>query len=281
MPQAKPKPSSSGGLDRIAGSVVDFGTLLDEGVSIISATEPLDTTSAMGRATAEILQVFAAMEARATSARVTNSIAYLRRNYCFPGGLRPYGYRSAPAPTGSGKVLEIDPAQAVVIREAADRVLAGETVYAVARDFTTRNVPTARHAKGWTHTALHGVLVGDAVLGRVTLKGELMRDEHGLPRAVWPAILTVEESSRLRAILAVTPAAKHPGYCPASRSAALADTHLWPSEERTGPRSTAAKPTLAAFRAIRPHQSTPRKLTLKSLPDSSSRSVPSKSSRKL
>lgn len=40
-------------LDRLARSVIDFGTLLDEGVQVISATEPLDTTSAMGRAMAE------------------------------------------------------------------------------------------------------------------------------------------------------------------------------------------------------------------------------------
>src|SRR5438874_948626 len=39
-------------LDRIARSVVDFGTLLDDGVQIVSCTEPLDTTSAMGRAMA-------------------------------------------------------------------------------------------------------------------------------------------------------------------------------------------------------------------------------------
>lgn len=192
-------------LDRIARSVVDFGTLLDEGVSIISATEPLDTTSAMGRAMAEILQVFAAMEARATSARVTNSIDYLRRNDRFPGGLRPYGYRSSPAPDGAGKILEIDPAQATVIREAAERVLDGETLYSVVRDFNARGVPTARKANGWTHTALRGILIGDAVLGRVTARGALLRDEHGIPRQVWAPILTAEESARLRAILIASP----------------------------------------------------------------------------
>src|SRR5262245_21701335 len=41
-------------LDRIARSVVDFGLLLDDGLDIISATEPLDTGSPMGRAMAQI-----------------------------------------------------------------------------------------------------------------------------------------------------------------------------------------------------------------------------------
>lgn len=189
-------------LDRIARSVVDFGTLLDEGVPIVSATEPLDTTSAMGRAMAEILQVFAAMEARAISARISMSVDYLRRNDRYPGGIPPYGYRPAPHPDGVGRVLEIDATQAAVVQEVARRVLAGESTYAVSRDLNDRGIPTARGAKGWSTQALLGMLTGDAVLGRVTSRGEVLRDEHGLPRQVWPAILTVEESQRLRALLA-------------------------------------------------------------------------------
>src|SRR4051794_36125210 len=49
-------------LDRLARSVVDMGTLLDEGLQVVSCTEPLDTTTPMGRAMVEILQVFAALE---------------------------------------------------------------------------------------------------------------------------------------------------------------------------------------------------------------------------
>lgn len=39
-------------LDRLARSVVDFGLLFDSGLQIISCTESLDTTTAMGRAMA-------------------------------------------------------------------------------------------------------------------------------------------------------------------------------------------------------------------------------------
>jgi DNA invertase Pin-like site-specific DNA recombinase len=190
-------------LDRIARSVVDFGTLLDEGVPIVSCTEPLDTTTSMGRAMAEILQVFAAMEARATAARVSSSIAYLRRNRRFAGGRVPYGYRTAPNPDGPGRVLEPNPETAGYVREAVDRALAGETLYAISQDFNARGVPTAlKGSKGWSNEAVRSVLVGDAILGRVVHKGEVVRDEHGLPEEVWPAIVTVEESRRLRAALA-------------------------------------------------------------------------------
>jgi len=66
-------------LDRLVRSVVDVGVLLDEGLHIISATESLDTTSPMGRAMVEILQVFASMEAKTTGLRVSASQEHLRR----------------------------------------------------------------------------------------------------------------------------------------------------------------------------------------------------------
>jgi DNA invertase Pin-like site-specific DNA recombinase len=188
-------------LDRIARSVVDFGTLLDEGVNVVSATEPLDTTTPMGRAMAEILQVFAAMEAASISARLRDSVHYLRRNARFPGGRVPYGYRTAPNPDGPGRVLELDPEAARVVREAAEAILSGRSAYAVARDLTARGVPTARGAEGWSVQALVGVLTGEAVLGRVVSRGELVRDEHGLPATVWPPILRPDEARDLRALL--------------------------------------------------------------------------------
>lgn len=195
-------------LDRLARSVVDFGTLLDEGVQVISATEPLDTTTPMGRAMAEILQVFAAMESRATAARVRDSVAYLRRSERFAGGTPPYGYRSIPHPDGSGRALALDPDAAAIVQEAASRILGGETAYSVALDLNARGIPTARGLSGWRSGTLAKVLTGDAVLGRVRVRGDLLRDPSGLPRVVWPPILTVEESRRLRALLAPVPAAE-------------------------------------------------------------------------
>lgn len=193
-------------LDRIARSVVDFGTILDEGVEIASATEPLDTTSAMGRAMAEILQVFAAMEARTISARVSSSVEHLRRAHRWPGGPLPYGYRSVPHPDGTGRALALDPEKAPFVRELADRYLAGESAVALAREFTRRGVPPARNARGWTPEAVRRILTGNAALGRVVVNGDVLRDEHGLPVEVWPPILTVEESARIRARFALNKA---------------------------------------------------------------------------
>lgn len=188
-------------LDRIARSVVDFGTLLDEGVNIVSCTEPLDTTSPMGRAMAEILQVFAAMEARTISARVSSSVDYLRRNQRFPGGRVPYGYRPAPHPSGVGRALEIHPDEAAIVQEATERALAGESLYSIARDLTRRGVPTKAGAPGWSTAVLRAILLGDAVLGRVKSKGQLVLEADGLPAPAWPPVITLDDHLALRGLL--------------------------------------------------------------------------------
>ncbi|WP_172592145.1 recombinase family protein [Subtercola boreus] len=209
-------------LDRLVRSVVDVGVLLDEGLQIISATENLDTTSAMGRAMIEILQVFASMEAKTIGVRVAASQERLRNNGRWPGGVVPYGYRSVPHPTGAGRALEPEPFEARIVRRMADEVLAGSPVFAVTARLNADGVPTRRPIKNddgtesrrdWSPTSVQRILRSDAVLGRVRLggihkrsgrkttttkKAEPLRDELGIPVSVWPPLLSVEEVERLR-----------------------------------------------------------------------------------
>lgn len=192
-------------LDRIARSVVDFGVLLDEGLDIISATEPLDTASPMGRAMAEVLQVFARLEAKTIGLRISASQEHLRKVGRFPGGVIPYGYRAVPHPDGVGRALEPDPAEAAVVRRMADEVLAGSSVYAVTVGLNRDGIPPRRGAK-WSTTAVQRILRSNAVLGRVKVRGELLRDDAtGLPSVVWEPLLSVEEVERLRALTDWTP----------------------------------------------------------------------------
>jgi site-specific DNA recombinase len=186
-------------LDRLARSVGDIATLLDEGVVPISCTEPFDASSSMGRAMVEISQVFAGLEARAISDRVTASIAYLKKAGRWAGGNTPYGYMSAPNPSGSGRILVPNPEEVAVVREAARRILEGETSYAIAKDFTHRDIrPRKKTSTGWIPKTIEGVLTGDAIVGRYTHHGELIRDDSGLPLQVWEPILDATTWHRLR-----------------------------------------------------------------------------------
>ncbi|MDR5691873.1 recombinase family protein [Agromyces indicus] len=192
-------------LDRLVRSVVDVGILLDEGLQIVSATENLDTTTPMGRAMVEILQVFAAMEAKTIGLRVSSSRQYLPTVGRFPGGNVPYGYRPCPHPGGVGRALEPHPDEAPVVRRIVDALLAGEPSAAVARALNADGVPTrsARTGKNpesrWHPSTIRLIVTGDAILGRVVSKGRLVRDDLGLPVVAWPPLISLDESARLRA----------------------------------------------------------------------------------
>ncbi|PZE71624.1 recombinase family protein [Curtobacterium sp. MCBD17_019] len=193
-------------LDRIARSVVDFGLLLDDGLQIVSCMEPLDTTTPMGRAMAEILQVFAAMEARTIGQRVSSSRKHLATIGRFPGGQPPYGYRSVPMPGGTGRTLEVDPDEAAIVRKAVDAVLGGESMYAVLKELDEAGVRT-RRGLSWTLTTFPRVLCSEAMLGRARFQGKTVRDDNGLPLTPFPPILTLEEHDQLVARFA--PDAEH------------------------------------------------------------------------
>lgn len=197
-------------LDRLVRSVADVGVLLDEGLQIISATENLDTTSIMGRAMVEILQVFASMEAKTIGVRVSASQAHLRRVGRFPGGVVPYGYRPAPHPDGVGRALEPDPAEARIVRRMFDEVLAGRSIYSVAVGLNRDAVPTRKGAT-WSGTVVRRILRSGSVLGRVRVGstgpdgrrslGDFIRDpETGLPEEFWPPLVDVEDVERVRAL---------------------------------------------------------------------------------
>lgn len=106
--------------------------------------------------------------------RRTAAIGRMRAEGRNPGnGPAPIGYRSAPFPDGRpGKRYVVDPAEAAMIREVAERLVAGEPASRIARDLTERRVPMPRSAY---RLAL--------------MKGEAPVDDHAQPLAtgVWNA----------------------------------------------------------------------------------------------
>ncbi|MCJ1707943.1 recombinase family protein [Microbacterium sp. VKM Ac-2923] len=194
-------------LDRLARSVVDFGTLLDDGLNVVSCTEPLDTTTAMGRAMAEVLQVFAALESRTIGDRLRSTIAYrVGQGDRWRGGPTPYGYKSVPHPSGDGKTLAIDATEAAYVRQAAEIVLSGGSLYKAMTTLTS-NGSTPRRATAWSLSSLRVVLTGDSVLGRQSRHGAPLRDDTGVIATPWEPILTVSDAERLRAVLQARPLA--------------------------------------------------------------------------
>ncbi|WP_336922767.1 recombinase family protein [Aquipuribacter sp. SD81] len=162
------------------------------------------------RLTAAVLSEVARTERENTQVRVRSAIKRMRREGRFPGGNVPYGYRTAAAPDGPGRVLEIDPDEAAVVREAASRAIAGESLYAISKDFGRRGLKP-RRAKEWSISSLQVVLTSEPVVGRLTKVShvteggrtrrvrDVVRDDDGNPVQMWPPVLDLETWHRVRA----------------------------------------------------------------------------------
>ncbi|SFF53004.1 Recombinase zinc beta ribbon domain-containing protein [Blastococcus tunisiensis] len=196
-------------LDRLARNVIDFRAFADEaeqhGAALVSVAESLDLTTPSGRFVATILAAFAEMEAATIAARVADGIDGVRRAGRFAGGNVPYGYRTAANPDGPGRVLVPDPDESAVVRQLVATVLDGGSLYAAAQDLNARGI-RPRRAKEWSIQSVRQLLVGDAILGRVVHRGDVLRGDDGLPVVAWTPLVTVDEAMRLRAALAPKPA---------------------------------------------------------------------------
>lgn len=160
----------------------------------------LDTDQSAWRIIAAVLAEVARMEAEGISLRVRSSIAALRTSGRFSGGVVPFGYASVPNPDGPGVVLVVEPTEAAVLTEIAERVAAGTSPGKVAADLNARGL-RPRRADAWTRFAVRSVLTSAASVGRVTHHGEVLRGAHGLPLQVWEPALDPALWHRVRALL--------------------------------------------------------------------------------
>lgn len=204
-------------LDRFVRSPADLTDMIRwsdrHGKNLVSATESFDLRDPLGQAMAYIAAVFAKMESDATSVRVKGTIAHLRKAGRWPAGRPPYGYNLAPNPDGPGWVLEINKAEANVIREAAARIVAGESANQIATDFNRRGVdpPNAAETRKrgkreplWASNVLRVTLRRQSLLGHAVRDGQPIPGEDGQPVTQGPPILDLEDWQRVQTELEST-----------------------------------------------------------------------------
>lgn len=134
-------------LDRFVRRVGDLHKMIEwaeshGGKALVSATEPFDLTSSTGKATATMIATFAQMEAHAAAERVASSRAHLLISTRWGGSSPPFGFRTYAR--DGARYLEVNPETADVVREAARRVIDGESINAICRDFEERGYPRLR-----------------------------------------------------------------------------------------------------------------------------------------
>jgi DNA invertase Pin-like site-specific DNA recombinase len=152
-----------------------------------SVSGEVDLSSGDGQFMARILGAVAAKESDDKSRRIKRKALELAMaGKTSGGGTRPFGYLSDRR--------TIEPAEAAALRGAVARVLAGDSLRAIARDFNTAGITTPTGGP-WSNQTLRRTLMSARISGQ--------REYHGEIVAVgeWAPIITPEETTRLRARL--------------------------------------------------------------------------------
>ncbi|UIW13466.1 serine integrase [Arthrobacter phage Amyev] len=199
------------------GDLVDTLDARKDAALFVALKDGLRSDQPAWRMIAVVLAETARTEAENTALRAKSSVRTLRHSGRFSGGMVPYGYRTAPAPDGPGRVLEVDPTEAKIVRDVAARILDGESLTKITTWLNQNQIPAAKSAyrkakrdglptegtdKGtWYLSTIKVVWTADHLLGRVVVNGAPIQDEHGLPKRVWEPILDLATLTRLRARL--------------------------------------------------------------------------------
>lgn len=183
--------------DRLHRSPVELETFIDlvdrlgSEVATVQAGR-IDLSSPAGRMQARQLGIIARFESEHRSERTRLAHDQIAAEGRWKGGRRPYGYENVDGH------LEIAPVEAAAIVEAADRVLAGERVGAVANDFERRGVPTVTGAR-WRSVTLRRIITSPTTAGRRVSHGE------DIGPAQWAPILDPEQVAAVAATLDANP----------------------------------------------------------------------------
>lgn len=164
----------------------------------------VDLATADGKMLARILAGVDAAEADRISERASRKHRELAESGLYDGGGRPFGYqKSGPK---KARTLVPDPAEAALVQEAARRVLEGEPMRAIVRDWRERKITTV-NGRRWEQANLRRVLLSPRNIGvreyrpanRAGVRpsfgeGEMYAD-------AWDAILTRDVWDALRVVL--------------------------------------------------------------------------------
>lgn len=176
-------------IDRLARSLREFLRFADlcerHGVALVSVHEQFDTSSPIGRAIMQLLAVFAELEAATIGIRVKSA-----RDHAAANGLPKAGGRRA---FGYERDMTLRPDEAREVRAAVERVLRGESMTSIARDWNARGVKTTTGGKVWSTRTVARTLRSPHLAGLRVHRGEVVGE------GAWEPIITRAEHEALRA----------------------------------------------------------------------------------
>ena len=191
-------------LHRSPRELEDFIDLLElSGVTVATVTAgERDFASADGRFMARMEGSVARRESEHKSQRIRSKHKQLAEGGRPVSGRRPFGYEwiaKGDKPHGSLRVIA---AERKLVREAVKRVLSGESLYAISKDWNERGIATVTGKSEWSPKTLKQILIAGRIAG--------FRDYHGehIASDQWKPLVKVDDWNAVRAIL-LDPARVH------------------------------------------------------------------------
>jgi len=186
-------------VDRLSRSLLDFARLMEiferRQVSLVSITQPLNTTGSLGRLTLNILLSFAEFERQMIADRTRDKMAAARRKGKWVGGTPVLGYDIAEA---GGKLMvnqeEARRVQAIFTLYLQQRSLASVLAEIQVRNWTTKRWRT-RDGKDtggqpFSRATLERLLNNVLYLGKVFHQDTVYAGEHPpiIDEAIWKLV---------------------------------------------------------------------------------------------
>jgi site-specific DNA recombinase len=178
-------------LDRLVRDHGDFERVMATcelaGAVLSCVIDAIDTSTPTGEAMARTMVTFARLESQTTALRVSaRKEQAARAGQPAVSAWRPFGY------TWDG--LQVVEEEAAVLREAAERLLAGWSLREVTRAVTKAGV-VGTTGREFNTTRLKKILISPRVAGLRSYKGEVVAE------GAWPAILDREVWEQVCAVL--------------------------------------------------------------------------------
>lgn len=174
-------------LDRISRSLSQFLELMaffeQHSVSLVSVTQNINTSDAMGRLMLQIIMSFAEFERELIRDRVTERMHAARKKGRFIGGRPVLGYNIKP----EGRALEVDELEAIRVRDIFSLYIELCAVKAVVLELRKRGWKNKRWVtkegkvtggSDFTVSTLYSLLKNPIYTGKVSLKGTLYEGKH-------------------------------------------------------------------------------------------------------
>jgi site-specific DNA recombinase len=156
-------------------------------IALASVGGDVDLATPQGRMVARIKGAVARQEVEQISRRLRRKqLELAQEGKVGAGGIRPFGY--------TRDRMNLVGEEAEIIREAAERVVAGESLGGIAADLTARGISTVRGGP-WSRTTLRELLLRPRIAGLRQYQGVV------IGKATWPPILDRETYEGVRAVL--------------------------------------------------------------------------------